>query len=77
MSLIDDKLTTFAREFERTIAIINLVAVAQFFEAICIGIFKHCFATRSIENSLLELVSTYFNIIKTNDQEMLHLHYFV
>ena len=39
-------------------AIMNLVAVAQFFEATYINIFKRFFVARSTKSSLFEPVST-------------------
>lgn len=52
----------------------NLVAIAQFFEATYTSIFKRLFAFRSTEGGLLEPVSTYFNIVETNGRRILHLH---
>lgn len=47
-------------------AITNLVAVAQFFEAIYTGIFNHLFVAGSTKSGLLKLVSTYSSIVETN-----------
>ena len=55
-------------------AMMNLMVVAQFFEATCTGIFKCLFAAGSIKGGLLGLVSTYFGIVNTNSRRMLHLH---
>lgn len=52
----------------------NLVAVAQFFEAVCTGIFKHLLVAGSIKDGLLGPVSTYFGTVETNGRGMLHLH---
>ncbi len=56
------------------IAIMNSVAVARFFEATCCGIFEHLLAAGSKDGGLLGPISTYFGIVKTNGQGMLHLH---
>lgn len=52
---------------------INLVAITQFFKAICTRIFKRLLAIGSIENGLLGSVLTYFGIVETNSQGILHL----
>lgn len=62
---------TFTKEFRQATTIINLVTVAQFFEAICIGIFKRLLAAGSTKSRLLGPVLTYFGIVKTNNQEIL------
>lgn len=59
------------------IATINLVAVGKFFHIICKEILLSLFASRSCNGGLLELVSTYFDIVKTNGCGMLYLHYLV
>lgn len=53
------------------------MAIVQFFKTTCIGIFKYLFAAGSIEDGLLRPVSTYFSMVETNGQGMLHLHYLV
>ena len=45
---------------------INLVAMAQFFTAVCTGIFKQLFVIRLAEGDFLGLVLTYFGIVKIN-----------
>lgn len=57
--------------------IINLVAIAQFFEAILTDIFKRFLATRFIKSRLFRLVLTYFETIKINGQGILYLQFFV
>lgn len=52
----------------------NFIAITQFFIAIYIGIFEHLLATGSKNGDLLRPVLSYFRIIKTNSQSMLHLH---
>lgn len=68
---------TFTKKFKQTIAVMNLIAMAQFFEAIYISIFKHFLAARSIKKELLRLVSTYYGMIEINGQEMLYLSYII
>ncbi len=58
-------------------AIMNLMTIAQFFEAIYTSIFKYFFAAISTKGCLLEPISIYFGRIKTNDQEILYLYYLV
>lgn len=65
---------TSTKEFRQAMAIINPVAIAQFFEIIYTEIFTRFLAARSTESGLLGLVFTYFEKIKTNNQEILHLH---
>lgn len=64
----------FAEEFGRATAMINPVAVAQFFEAVCTGISKRLLATGSIKDSLLGPVLMYFGTVEINNQGILHLH---
>lgn len=64
-------------EFGKITAIMNPVAVAQFFEAACTSIFKRLFAARSTQSSLLGPVSTYFGTMETNGCRMLYLYYLV
>ncbi len=52
----------------------NPVAVAQFFEATCTGIFKRLLAAGSTEGGLLGPVSIYYGTVETNGRGMLHLH---
>lgn len=53
--------------FAKMTAIINLVAIARFFEATCYTIFEHLLAAGSKDGWLFGLISTYFGIIATND----------
>lgn len=39
------------------------------------GIFNCFFATKSIEDNILGPVSTYFNIVETNNLGILYLYY--
>ncbi len=52
----------------------NLVAIAQFFEATCTGIFKRLLAAGSREGRLLGPVSFYYGMIETNGRGILHLY---
>lgn len=74
MRFKNNRLTTFAEEFIQAIAIINPVAVAQFFEAICIRIFKYFLAAESIKSGFLGLLSMYFRIVEINGQKMLYFY---
>lgn len=47
-------------------AIMNLVVIAQFFEATYTGIFKRFFILVSTKNGIFEPVLTYFGILETN-----------
>lgn len=58
-------------------AIINLMAIAQFFKAIYINIFKPFLIARFIKNRLFKPVLTYFKTVKINSQGILHLHFFI
>lgn len=54
-------------EFKQAIARINLVAIAQFFEAICTGIFKRLLAAGFTKNELVWPVLIYFGKIEINN----------
>lgn len=77
VQLGDNSSNAFAEEFKQATAIINLMAIAQFFEAIYTSIFKRFLAARSIENRLFGPVLTYFRTVKTNSQRILYLYYLV
>lgn len=51
--------------------------MAQFLKIIYIGIFKYFLAAGSIKKGLFGLVSTYYEMVETNGQKILYLHYFV
>ncbi len=74
MRLDDSGSSTFAKEFNQATAVMNPVAVAQFFEATCTGFFKHLLATGFTGEGLLGPVSTYYGTVETNGRGMLHLH---
>lgn len=77
VQLGDNSLNASVEEFGQAMAIINLMAIAQFFEAICTNIFKRFLAARSTKSRLLRPVLTYFRIVKTNSQKILYLYYLV
>src|SRR5438045_21237 len=52
----------------------NPVAVAQFFNHICKGIFKSLLHSHTGQIGILGEVSNYFGIVETNSHGMLHLH---
>ena len=68
---IDDKVNN---DFSRIIVIMNSIAIAQFFEIIYEEIFEHLFIARFFERDLLNLISIYFDIVKINNRDILHLH---
>lgn len=55
----------------------NPITIAQFFKAICIGIFKHLLAVKSNHRGFLGLVSIYFRTVETNGHGILHLYCFI
>lgn len=75
MQFEDNKSAISTGKFRRFMAIMNLVAIAQFLEAICTSIFKRFFAVRYTKSGLLGPVSTYFGIVKINSWEILHSHF--
>lgn len=60
--------------FAGTIAIINPIAVVQFFETIYTGIFEYLFTGGFKNDGLLELILMYFGTIKRNSQNMLYFY---
>lgn len=48
MGLVDSNSNIFVEEFRQTMAIMNLMAIAQFLEVIYISIFKYYLIARSI-----------------------------
>src|SRR5438045_337225 len=52
----------------------NPVAVAQFFNHICKGIFKSLLRSHTGEIGILGEVENYFGVVETNGRGMLHLH---
>ncbi len=72
--LEDSGSSTSAEKFRWATAVMNPVAVAQFFEAICTGILKRLLAAGSTGEGLRGPVSTYYGTVETNGRGMLHLH---
>ena len=70
----DSRNSNTADAFARATVTMNPIAVAQFFETICTGIFEHLLAAGSKDGGLLGPVSTYFGTVETNGRGMLHLH---
>lgn len=63
----DGDFDIFAKKFRRIIAIIYLVAIAQFFEAIHTHIFNYLLLVVGFtKDRLFESVSTYFETMKIN-----------
>lgn len=65
---------TSLETFARMTTIINPIAVTYFFEAMYWDIFKYLLAADSKDGELFSPILTYFGIIKTNSQGMLHLY---
>lgn len=76
MQLRDGGLNASSKEFELPTAIINSVAIVQFFKAYTL-VFSSVLAARSTKDRLFGPVLTYFRTIKTNSQGILHLHLLV
>ncbi len=72
--LEDSGSSTSAEKFRRATAVMNPVAIAQFFEATCTSIFGRLLAAASTGRGLLGPVSTYYRMVETNGQGMLDLH---
>ncbi len=70
----DNGSSTSTEEFRRATAVLNPVAVAQFFETTYTNIFKRLLAAGSTREGLLGPVSTYYRMVETNGRKMLHLH---
>lgn len=54
--------------------IMNLVAIVRFFKAIYRDIFEYLLAVGSKDEEFFGPISTYFGIVETNGQRILHLH---
>lgn len=63
--------------FGQVTTIMNLIIVVQFFKTICTAIFQHLLNVGSWEKIFSRPVSIYFQMVKTNGQEILHLHYLI
>ena len=68
---VDDNVDS---DFNRVIAIINSIAIAQFFEVIYEEIFEHLLVAKSLEKDLFDSISIYFDIVEINNRDMLYLH---
>ena len=72
---LDSSITeTTAKCFQESTAVMNPVAVVQFFNTTCQGIFKHLLQAESGSGGLFGPVLTYFGTVETNGRGMLHLH---
>jgi len=74
VALSCDELATEARRIRRVTALMNPVAVAQFFHHICAGLFDALLAAGKDRSGILGEVSNYFGVVETNGRGMLHLH---
>lgn len=66
MRFKNNRPTSLVKDFRQAIAMMNLITIAQFFEAICIANFKQFLVAEFIKSDLLEPVLIYFEIIETN-----------
>ena len=72
---LDSQITdAIAKQLRESISVMNPVAMAQFFDTICQGVFNHLLQIGSIDGGLFDPVSTYFGTVETNSQGMFHLH---
>ena len=55
----------------------NSVVIAEFFNTICDGIFKHVFRSGQATVGLLGKVKTHYAVVEANGRGMLHMHGFV
>ena len=55
----------------------NFVIVIQFLDYICKIVFKLLFVVDSLNDNFFHSIFTYFDILKTNNRDMLHLHCFL
>lgn len=60
--------------FKTKTPIMNLIAIAMFFDKICKAILNHLFTTGSNMIELFEPLSTYFRTVETNGMGMLHFY---
>ena len=55
----------------------NFMIVAQFFYQICIDIFNVFLAVSTNQLNIFDQVLNYFDVIKINRKDMLHLHFLI
>lgn len=65
---------TSIKAFARMTAIMNSIAMSHFFEITCYGIFVHLLAIGPKNRRFFGFISTYFGIVKTNNQGILYLY---
>ena len=66
---------TTAKRLQESIAVMNSVAVAQFFNNTCQRILNHLLQNDGFSNAgLFGSISTYFGIVEINGREILHFH---
>lgn len=73
---IDDK-KNVVNDFSRITTTINSITMIKFFEIICKNIFKCLLIAKFFKNFFLNSMSTYFEIVKINDDNTLYLHCFL
>lgn len=66
-----------ANNFNPIIVTMNLIMITQFFECICKNIFEHLLIAKFFDDDVFDSISTYFEIVKINNRDMLHLHCFI
>ena len=55
----------------------NSIIVIQFYNIVCKNVFKHLLIMNLSNDDFFKSIFTYFDIVKTNNRDMLHLHCFL
>ena len=69
-----DDFPTASAAIRRTTATSNPVAVAQFFDHICKGVFDSLLHSHTGQMRILGQVSKHFGVVEMNGRGMLHVH---
>ena len=64
-------------DFNRVTTTMNFVIVIQFFDFIYKNVFEYLLIVNLLNNDFFDSIFIYFDIIKTNNRDMLHLHCFL
>ena len=70
-------LINVASDFNRITTTINFVIVIQFFDFICKNVYEHLLVVNLSNDDFFDSIFTYFDIVKTNNRDILHLHCFL
>ena len=65
-----------ANNFNWITTTMNFVVVVQFFNSIYKNVFEYLLTVNSLNNDFFDLIFTYFDIVKTNNRDLLYLHCF-